>query len=343
MIFVGPSGCGKTTALRMVAGLEHPTSGEILIGGKVVNDLDPVDRDIAMVFQNYALYPHMTVRNNIGFPLACRTSPRTSGSGGSRAPPTCSASASCSSASRARSRAASGSASRWVARSSAIRTAFLMDEPLSNLDAKLRVQMRAELVKLHQRLGVTTLYVTHDQTEAMTLGERVAVLNHGVIQQVDTPGRALQPPGQHVRGDVHRQPGDELPARAALRRRGRVRRVPVRAPGRARGPACARWTARCCSAFVPSTSSIPASAGRSSRQPAARHGRAHRAARLRDTPLLPRRRRRGGAGERGRGGARRGARRAARPAHARRAGGAARRSASTSSARTSSTRWTERR
>jgi multiple sugar transport system ATP-binding protein len=194
MIFVGPSGCGKTTALRMVAGLEDPTAGEILIGGKVVNDLDPVDRDIAMVFQNYALYPHMTVRDNIGFPLRMQKIPKEErrqriGSAAEllgigelleRKPG-----------------ALSGGQRQRVAMGRAIvrhPTAFLMDEPLSNLDAKLRVQMRAELVKLHQRLGVTTLYVTHDQTEAMTLGERVAVLSHGVIQQVDTPGELYNRP-----------------------------------------------------------------------------------------------------------------------------------------------------
>ena len=194
MIFVGPSGCGKTTALRMVAGLEHPTEGEILIGDKVVNDLDPVDRDIAMVFQNYALYPHMTVRDNIGFPLRMQNvskderkrriedAAKLLGIGEllDRKPG-----------------ALSGGQRQRVAMGRAIvrhPTSFLMDEPLSNLDAKLRVQMRAELVKLHQRLGVTTLYVTHDQTEAMTLGERVAVLSRGVIQQVDTPGELYNRP-----------------------------------------------------------------------------------------------------------------------------------------------------
>jgi multiple sugar transport system ATP-binding protein len=194
MILVGPSGCGKTTALRMVAGLEHPTEGEILIGDKVVNDLDPVDRDIAMVFQNYALYPHMTVRDNIGFPLRMQNVSKVErkrriedaaellgiGELLDRKPG-----------------ALSGGQRQRVAMGRAIvrhPTSFLMDEPLSNLDAKLRVQMRAELVKLHQRLGVTTLYVTHDQTEAMTLGERVAVLSRGVIQQVDTPGELYNRP-----------------------------------------------------------------------------------------------------------------------------------------------------
>jgi multiple sugar transport system ATP-binding protein len=187
MIFVGPSGCGKTTALRMVAGLEEITSGEIRIGERVVNDLEPPDRDVAMVFQNYALYPHMTVEDNIGFPLLMQRMKKTEkrvrvrevadllgiGELLSRRP-----------------RELSGGQRQRVAMGRAIirhPQAFLMDEPLSNLDAKLRVQMRAELVKLHRRLGVTTIYVTHDQTEAMTLGQRVAVLNKGVVQQVDTP------------------------------------------------------------------------------------------------------------------------------------------------------------
>ena len=187
MIFVGPSGCGKTTALRMVAGLEEVTSGEIRIGGRVVNDFEPPDRDIAMVFQNYALYPHMSVADNIGFPLRMQrlkkeeTSDRVRevaellGIGGLL---------------KRRPRELSGGQRQRVAMGRAIirhPQAFLMDEPLSNLDAKLRVQMRAELVKLHRRLGVTTIYVTHDQTEAMTLGQRVAVLEKGVIQQVDAP------------------------------------------------------------------------------------------------------------------------------------------------------------
>jgi multiple sugar transport system ATP-binding protein len=194
MIFVGPSGCGKTTALRMVAGLEHPTSGEILIGGRVVNDLDPVDRDVAMVFQNYALYPHMTVRDNIGFPLRMQNVPR------SERRERIESAAELLGIRELLERkpgALSGGQRQRVAMGRAIvrhPTSFLMDEPLSNLDAKLRVQMRAELVKLHQRLGVTTLYVTHDQTEAMTLGERVAVLSRGVIQQVDTPGELYNRP-----------------------------------------------------------------------------------------------------------------------------------------------------
>ncbi len=187
MIFVGPSGCGKTTALRMVAGLEQPTSGEILVGDTVVNDLDPVDRDIAMVFQNYALYPYMTVRANIGFPLETQRMPKPE-----REQRIADAAAllGLEGLLDRKPRALSGGQRQRVAMGRAIvrhPQSFLMDEPLSNLDAKLRVQMRAELVKLHQRLGVTTLYVTHDQVEAMTLGQRVAVLNHGVVQQVDPP------------------------------------------------------------------------------------------------------------------------------------------------------------
>ena len=187
MILVGPSGCGKTTALRMVAGLEQPTSGEILVGDTVVNDLDPVDRDLAMVFQNYALYPHMTVRANIGFPLETQRMPKPE-----REQRIAEAAAllGLEDLLDRKPRALSGGQRQRVAMGRAIvrhPQSFLMDEPLSNLDAKLRVQMRAELAKLHQRLGVTTLYVTHDQVEAMTLGQRVAVLNHGVVQQVDSP------------------------------------------------------------------------------------------------------------------------------------------------------------
>ena len=187
VVFVGPSGCGKTTALRMIAGLEGVTSGEVRIDGKVVNDLPPKDRDIAMVFQNYALYPHMNAAKNMGFALKMRglskdeidrrvreaarilgltdsldKKPRTL-SGGQRQ------------------RVAMG---RAIVRNP---QAFLMDEPLSNLDAKLRVEMRAEIARIQRDLGVTTIYVTHDQTEAMTMGDRVAVLNRGVLQQLASP------------------------------------------------------------------------------------------------------------------------------------------------------------
>jgi multiple sugar transport system ATP-binding protein len=187
MVLVGPSGCGKTTALRMVAGLEDITSGVLRIGGKEANDETPKERDIAMVFQNYALYPHMTVAQNIGFALKLRKLPkdqldakvkqaaeilgltdwldRKPGqlSGGQRQ------------------RVAMG---RAIVREPSV---FLMDEPLSNLDAKLRVQMRAEVARIQRRIGVATIYVTHDQVEAMTMGDRVTVLRDGTLQQVDTP------------------------------------------------------------------------------------------------------------------------------------------------------------
>jgi len=194
MILVGPSGCGKSTALRMIAGLEDISDGDLLIGGERVNDLAPRDRDIAMVFQNYALYPHMTVRENMGFALKLAKEDESeirrrvdeaakildleqhlerkpaNLSGGQRQ------------------RVAMG---RAIVRSPKV---FLMDEPLSNLDAKLRVQMRTEVSRIQQRVGTTTVYVTHDQTEAMTLGDRVAVMRGGIIQQVDTPKNLYEKP-----------------------------------------------------------------------------------------------------------------------------------------------------
>ena len=194
IIFVGPSGCGKSTTLRMIAGLEDISSGELKIGDRVVNDVEPKDRDIAMVFQNYALYPHMTVYDNMAFGLKLRKTPKDeidkkvhdaakildlehlldrkpkALSGGQRQ------------------RVAMG---RAIVRSPKV---FLMDEPLSNLDAKLRGQMRVEISKLHQRLETTIIYVTHDQTEAMTLGTRIVVMKDGVIQQVDTPQNLYEKP-----------------------------------------------------------------------------------------------------------------------------------------------------
>src|SRR5438046_6168533 len=187
VVFVGPSGCGKTTALRMVAGLEDITDGQVSIGGRVVNDLTPKERDIAMVFQNYALYPHLSVADNIGFGLRLRKTPKKEVeervdwaakmlgltpylnrrpkelSGGQRQ------------------RAAMG---RAIVRRPQV---FLMDEPLSNLDAKLRLQTRNQIAALQRQLGTTTVYVTHDQVEAMTMGDRVAVLCDGVLQQFATP------------------------------------------------------------------------------------------------------------------------------------------------------------
>jgi multiple sugar transport system ATP-binding protein len=194
MVFVGPSGCGKSTALRMIAGLEDISDGTIAIGERVVNDLAPKDRDIAMVFQNYALYPHMTVRDNLAFGLQLRKTPKEEQH------------KRVAEAARIlalepyldrKPAALSGGQRQRVAMGRAIvrePQAYLMDEPLSNLDAKLRVGMRAELARLHDRLGVTTVYVTHDQIEAMTLGNRVAVLKDGELQQVDTPQNLFEYP-----------------------------------------------------------------------------------------------------------------------------------------------------
>ena len=187
IIFVGPSGCGKSTTLRMIAGLEEISSGEFYIDGKLMNDVEPKDRDIAMVFQNYALYPHMTVYDNMAFGLKLRKVPKDQIDKAVRE------------AARIldleklldrKPKALSGGQRQRVAMGRAIvrnPKVFLMDEPLSNLDAKLRVQMRIEISKIHQRLGATIIYVTHDQTEAMTMGTRIVVMKDGFIQQVDTP------------------------------------------------------------------------------------------------------------------------------------------------------------
>jgi len=194
LVLVGPSGCGKTTLLRLIAGLEEATSGRLEIGDRDVTDLSPRERDIAMVFQNYALYPHMNVRENLGYGLKVRRVERTARAARvgevsrmlgleellERRPSELSGGQ--------RQRVAIG---RAVAREPSV---FLMDEPLSNLDAKLRVAMRAELARLHERLAVTTVYVTHDQVEAMTLGHRVAVMRNGIIQQLDSPHRLYAEP-----------------------------------------------------------------------------------------------------------------------------------------------------
>jgi multiple sugar transport system ATP-binding protein len=187
MVLVGPSGCGKSTLLRMIAGLEEVTAGTISIGSRDVTDLAPRHRDIAMVFQNYALYPHMDVRRNLGYGLKVR---KTASHEIDRRVDEAARLLGLEKLLDRKPAALSGGQRQRVAMGRAIvrePTAFLMDEPLSNLDAKLRVTMRAELSRLHDRLGVTTLYVTHDQVEAMTLGQRVAVLRDGVIQQVDSP------------------------------------------------------------------------------------------------------------------------------------------------------------
>ena len=194
IIFVGPSGCGKSTTLRMIAGLEDITDGTFEIDGKVMNDVEPKDRDIAMVFQNYALYPHMTVYDNMAFGLKLRKVPKDEIDKKVRE------------AARIldldklldrKPKALSGGQRQRVAMGRAIvrnPKVFLMDEPLSNLDAKLRVQMRIEISKLHENLGATIIYVTHDQTEAMTLGTRIVVMKDGVIQQVDTPQNLYNTP-----------------------------------------------------------------------------------------------------------------------------------------------------
>jgi sn-glycerol 3-phosphate transport system ATP-binding protein len=187
MVLVGPSGCGKTTALRMVAGLEAPTSGTIEIGGRVVNDLSPKARDIAMVFQNYALYPHMTVEENIAFGLRRHGFPRREIGGRVRE---VSAMLDLHDLLRRKPAQLSGGQRQRVAMGRAIARhpqVFLLDEPLSNLDAKLRTQLRADLKRLHQEVRTTSIYVTHDQVEATTLGERIAVMNEGRLQQVGTP------------------------------------------------------------------------------------------------------------------------------------------------------------
>jgi len=194
MVLVGPSGCGKTTALRMVAGLEEITEGTILVDGQPVNDMEPRDRDIAMVFQSYALYPHLTVRDNMAFSLKYRKTPKQEIR---RRVEEAARILELDELLSRKPRQLSGGQRQRVAMGRAIvrqPRAFLMDEPLSNLDAKLRVQMRAEIAKLQRALGTTTIYVTHDQTEAMTLGSRVAVLRHGVLQQVASPQELYRRP-----------------------------------------------------------------------------------------------------------------------------------------------------
>ena len=187
VIFVGPSGCGKSTTLRMIAGLEEITKGDLIIDGKRMNDMAPKDRDIAMVFQNYALYPHMTVRENMAFALKLRKTPKDEIE---RLVNETAKILDLESLLDRKPKQLSGGQRQRVAMGRAIvrnPKVFLMDEPLSNLDAKLRVQMRIEIAKLHERLGATIIYVTHDQTEAMTLGTRIVVMKDGIIQQVDTP------------------------------------------------------------------------------------------------------------------------------------------------------------
>jgi multiple sugar transport system ATP-binding protein len=194
VVLVGPSGCGKSTLLRMIAGLEDITDGVISIGEMDVTDKPPQQRDIAMVFQNYALYPHMTVRENLAYGLRLRKLPKAEWT--SRVEETARTLGLEELLDRKPSALSGGQRQRVAMGRAIVREpkAFLMDEPLSNLDAKLRVSMRSELAKLHERLGVTTVYVTHDQVEAMTLGQRVAVLRDGLLQQVDTPHNLFHQP-----------------------------------------------------------------------------------------------------------------------------------------------------
>ena len=220
LVFLGPSGCGKSTTLRMIAGLETVTSGDILIGGARMNDVDPADRNIAIVFQNYALYPHMSVRDNLAFGLKLRHVPRPEidrriadfsemlGIGPLLA--------------RRPAQLSGGQRQRVALGRALVREpqAFLLDEPLSNLDAKLRASMRTELIKLHRRLGTTMIHVTHDQVEAMTMGERICIMRDGEVVQVGAPLAVYRRPDRHLRRELPGDPADESPARPS-RRRGR--------------------------------------------------------------------------------------------------------------------------
>ena len=234
LVLVGPSGCGKSTTLRMLAGLEEVDDGRILIGDRDVTDVPPKDRDIAMVFQNYALYPHMTVAENMGFALKIAGVNKEE-----RATRVLEAAKllDLEPYLARKPKALSGGQRQRVAMGRAIvrqPQVFLMDEPLSNLDAKLRVQTRTQIASLQRRLGVTTVYVTHDQIEALTMGDRIAVLKDGVLQQVGTPRDLYETPHQRVRRRLHRQPRHE-PVRCRHRRRRRAVRH-CRREGRPRDP-----------------------------------------------------------------------------------------------------------
>ncbi|MCL2491573.1 MAG: sn-glycerol-3-phosphate ABC transporter ATP-binding protein UgpC [Coriobacteriia bacterium] len=194
VVLVGPSGCGKSTMLRIIAGLEEPTTGEVYIGERLVNDLPPKDRDIAMVFQNYALYPHMTVYKNMAFSLKLRKLPKDEID---RKVNEAASILNIEHLLQRKPKALSGGQRQRVALGRAMvrnPAVFLLDEPLSNLDAKLRTSMRTEITKLHKKLGTTFVYVTHDQTEAMTMGDRIVVIKDGIIQQIDTPQNLYEQP-----------------------------------------------------------------------------------------------------------------------------------------------------
>ena len=269
LVLLGPSGCGKSTVLRMIAGLEEITEGELLLDGEYANDLLPSERDMAMVFQNFALYPNMTSRGNIGFPLRIETpgeDPR------ARVDATARMLGIEDLLDRFPSQLSGGERQR-VAMGRAIArhpSAFLMDEPLSNLDAKLRNHLRAEISSLTRELGVTTVYVTHDQAEAMSLGDRVAVLRGGVLQQVGTPRVGVRPAPQRLRRRLHRHPAHQPAARPGP---GPARRRDDHQPRQA-VPAAARTP-------VPGPPVAPRPAGPRGHRRAALGGRAHRQARRR--------------------------------------------------------------
>jgi ABC-type sugar transport system ATPase subunit len=210
MVLVGPSGSGKSTALRLIAGLDRPSGGRILIGGRDVTDLPPQDRDVAMVFQSYALYPHMTVRENLGFGLKMRRVDRAQAA--RRVEETAGALGIEALLHRRPAQLSGGQRQRVALGRAIVRepAAFLLDEPLSNLDARLRTRTRAEIARLHRRLGTTTVYVTHDQTEAMTLGDRVAVLEGGVLQQVASPPDLYERPANRFVGEFIGSPAMNL-------------------------------------------------------------------------------------------------------------------------------------
>ena len=265
LVLVGPSGCGKTTALRMVAGLEDISDGTVSIGGRVVNELTPKERDVAMVFQNYALYPHLTVADNIAFGLRLR---RESKSVIAERVTWAAKMLDLTPYLARRPKELSGGQRQRVAMGRAIvrqPQAFLMDEPLSNLDAKLRVQMRADIAKLQRDLETTTIYVTHDQVEAMTMGDRVAVMNQGALAAGRHAAAALRQPREPLRRRLHRHAADE-PARRDrclaerhgerdARRASRCR-SPTRRCAASRRCAAAR-VARSCSACAPTTCTAP--------------------------------------------------------------------------------------
>jgi len=236
LVLVGPSGCGKTTLLRMIAGLDEATGGSISIGDRRVNDLPPGERDLAMVFQNYALYPHMTVRRNMAFALELRKVPKAEIE---RRVGEVAETLGLRDLLERRPKELSGGQRQRVALGRAIvrqPLAFLFDEPLSNLDARLRIQMRAELKRLHRRLRTTSIYVTHDQEEAMTLGDRVVVMKDGAIQQVGRPLDVYErPANRFVAGFMGMPPMNLLPGKVAdARFEGAGLRIPLAAPG---GPA----------------------------------------------------------------------------------------------------------